>query len=265
MRQRSLLEAAPAALRAIRLSALAAIVLLTGCVTTTNIDPKPPEEPEEAAQINTQLGAEYLKQGKLDLAREKLEKAIEQDPQLASAHTYLALVYDELGDVEKAEKHYERALRLEPGVATTLNLYGAFLCRHDREKDAERYFEEAAKDKRYRTPEVPLTNAGVCLLRVPDRKAAESYFRQALELNPRFHDALWQMSRLSFELSNYLQARAFLQRFSEVGTMNAQALWLGVRVERSLGDMRAADRYAQRLQQEFPNSDEARLLAESKG
>ena len=40
---------------------------------------------------------------------------------------------------------------------------------------------------------------------------------------------------------------------------------LGVRVERSLGDTQAADRYAQRLQQEFPNSDEARLLAESSG
>jgi type IV pilus assembly protein PilF len=265
MRQTSRLEAAHAVLRCTGVRILVATLVLAGCVTTTNFDPKPPEDPAEAAQINTQLGAEYLKQGKLDLAREKLEKAIEQDPQLPSAHTYLALVYDELGDTDKAEKHYERALRLEPGVATTLNLYGAFLCRHDREKDAERYFEEAAKDKRYKTPEVPLTNAGVCLLRVPDVKAAESYFRQALELNPKFQDALWQMSRLSFEGSNYLQARAFLQRFAEVGTMNAQALWLGVRVERSLGDTAAADRYAQRLKQEFPSSDEARLLAESKG
>jgi Tfp pilus assembly protein PilF len=38
-----------------------------------------------------------------------------------------------------------------------------------------------------------------------------------------------------------------------------------VRVERSLGDADAANRYAERLQQEFPQSDEARLLAESKG
>jgi type IV pilus assembly protein PilF len=248
-----------------RLTTLLATLALGACVTTTTNDPKPAEDPEEAARINTQLGAEYLKQGNMELARDKLEKAIEQNPQLASAHTYLALVYDELGDIDKSEDHYERALRLEPGVATTLNLYGAFLCRHDREKDAERYFEEAAKDRRYKTPEVPLTNAGVCLLRVPDQKGAEGYFRQALEANPRFQDALWQMSRLSFDRANYLQARAFLQRYSEVGIMNAQALWLGVRVERSLGDHQAADRYAQRLQQEFPNSDEARLLAESRG
>jgi type IV pilus assembly protein PilF len=247
------------------LATLLVSLVLGACVTTTNIDPAPPKEPEEAAEINTQLGAEYLRQGKLELAQEKLEKAIEQNPQLASAHTYLALVYDQLGDEPKAEKHYERALKLEPGTATTLNLYGAFLCRHDREKEADKYFEQAAQDRRYKTPEVALTNAGVCALRLPDQSIAESYFRQALAANPKFQDALWHMSRLSFEKSNYLQARAFLQRYAEVGAMGAAALWLGVRVERSLGDADAAKRYAARLQQEFPESDEARLLAESTG
>jgi len=259
MRHRSRLKAAPTAL-----TALAAMVL-TACVTTTNIDPAPPKEPEEAAEINTQLGAEYLRQGKLELAEEKLEKAIEQNPQLASAHLYLALTYDQLGDGAKAEKHYERALKLDPGTATTLNLYGAYLCRHDREQEADRYFEQAAKDKRYKTPEVALTNAGVCALRLPDQDVAETYFRQALAANPKFEDALWHMSRLSFEKANYLQARAFLQRYAEVGTMSAAALWLGVRVERELGDADAANRYAARLQQEFPESEEARLAAESTG
>jgi len=48
-------------------------MVLTACVTTTNIDPAPPKEPEEAAEINTQLGAEYLRQGKLELAEEQLQ------------------------------------------------------------------------------------------------------------------------------------------------------------------------------------------------
>ena len=174
-------------------------------------------------------------------------------------------MYDQLGDEAKAENHYERALRLEPDTATTLNLYGAFLCRHDRVREADKYFEQAAKDRRYKTPEVALTNAGVCALRMPDQAAAEQYFRQALAINPKFQDALWHMSRLSFEKANYLQARAFLHRYPEVGASSAAALWLVVRVERSLGDTDAANRYAARLQQEFPESDEARLLAESQG
>lgn len=247
------------------LVAIGVVLPLAACVTETKVDPRPPEEPKEAAQINAQLGAEYLRQGKLDLAQEKLEKAIEQDPQLADARTWLALLYDQLGETDKAEKQYERALRLDPGVATVLNQYGAFLCRHDREKESVRYFEQAAKDRRYRTPEVALTNAGVCLVRVHELDDADAHFRQALQINPRFQDALWHMSRLSFERANYLGARAFLQRYAEVGTMNAAALWLGVRIERELGDADASERYAQRLQQEFPESDEARLLAESQG
>jgi type IV pilus assembly protein PilF len=239
--------------------------LLTACVTTTGPELMPAEQPGEAAEINLRLGAEYVRQGKLDLAQEKLEKAIEQNPNLASAHTYLALVYDQLGDDAKAEKHYQRALRLQPGDATIANQYGAYLCRHNREKDAVRYFDEAAKDRRYRTPEVALTNAGVCLLRVPNQDGAEAYFRKALAAKPNFVDALWNMTRLSYDRANYLQARAFLQRYAEVGPMGAEALWLGVRVERSLGDSEAAQRYAHKLKVEYPESDEARLLAESSG
>jgi len=56
------------------LTALALSVLLSGCVTTTQVDPTPKKEPEEAAQINVQLGAEYLRQGKLELAQQKLEE-----------------------------------------------------------------------------------------------------------------------------------------------------------------------------------------------
>jgi type IV pilus assembly protein PilF len=246
-----------------RIWILGLALLLASCVTTTNVAPPPQMEEKEAAEINTQLGAEYLRQGKLDLAREKLEKALQQDPQLADAHTYAALVYDQLGEVDKAERHYQKSLRLAPGQATTLNLYGAFLCRNQREHEAEQYFAQAAKDKRYRTPEVALTNAGVCLLRKEDREAAEGYFRQALVANPRFPDALWHMSRVTYETGDYLHARAFIQRYAEVGPMNPGALWLGVQIERHLGDTAAADRYAEKLKQEFPASEEARLLAQS--
>ena len=50
------------------LTALALSLTLGACVTTTKVDPAPKKEPEEAAQINMQLGAEYLRQGKIELA-----------------------------------------------------------------------------------------------------------------------------------------------------------------------------------------------------
>ena len=193
------------------LAAGLAALLASGCVTTVD-NPEREEIPEEAAKLNVQLGANYLRQGKLDLAKEKLDKALSQDPSLATAHTYSALVYDQLGEAEDAETHYRRSLRLAPGDSATLNLYGAFLCRQDRATEAEEYFVKATADPLYRTPWAALTNAGVCLLRVPDQDRAEAYFRRALSTNPRYPDALWHMARLSYERKVYHHAGSALAR-----------------------------------------------------
>lgn len=240
-----------------------ALLALAGCITTTD-DPSPVEEsPSEAASFNVQLGANYLRQGNLELAKDKIDKALEQDPELPLAHTYAGLLYDRIGESDQAEGHYRTALRLQPDDSVTLNLFGAYLCRQSKAEEAERYFLAATRDPLYRTPEVPYTNAGVCLSGVREYERAESYFRRALDANARYADALWQMARLSDQLGRTLQARAFFQRYAELNTLNSQALWLGVRIERSLGDKLNAQRYADRLLSEFPDSVEARALLET--
>jgi type IV pilus assembly protein PilF len=248
------------------LAAVLAMMLgaVTACVTTTESSPPPKESPTDAASFNVQLGANYLSQGRLELAKEKLDKAVVQDDQLAIAHTYSGLLYDRLNDSDKAAYHYRRALRLAPDDSATLNLYGAFLCRQGDVSTATRYFMKALDDPLYRTPEVPLTNAGICLLQEnEDVDAAESYFRRALQANQRYPDALWQLARVSETRGLPLQARAFFQRFAEVGQMSSEALWLGVRIERSLGDDEGASRYAEKLLEDYPDSVEASELMRS--
>jgi type IV pilus assembly protein PilF len=91
---------------------------------------------------------------------------------------------------------------------------------------------------------------------------AEAYFRNALAKNPRFPDALLQLTNIAFESDNLLQARAFMQRFMAAAPANPQILWLGVRIERGLGDDNAADRYAAELKDKFPTSNEVTQLLE---
>ncbi len=243
---------------AMRLSAghLVCALALSGCVTTSDSHPPVESEPAEAATYNVQLGANYLRSGNLELAKEKLEKALIQDPSLPDAHTYAALLYDSIEEEAKADFHYQRSLKLAPGDSATLNLYGAFLCRHDRIEEADEYFVAATRNPLYRTPEAALTNAGICVLRVPSRSRAEAYFRQALQSNSRYPAALWQMTRLSFEQNQPLQARAFLERLAAEQPMQAEALWMGVQIETALGDTGAARSYGQRLESEFPGAVE---------
>lgn len=246
--------------------ALLGAALLGGCVTTTTESTNTPvaESPTNAATFNVQLGANYLRQGDLQLAKEKIDKALEQDDSLPLANTYAGLLYDRLGDADKAAFHYHRALKLAPEDSVTLNLYGAFLCRNGDIEKAEEYFLAATRDPLYRTPEVPLTNAGVCLAREQQFSRAEAYFRRALDNNASYPDALWQMARLSYDRGLMLQARAFFQRYAAAEALTAEALWLGVRIENQLDDRASAERYAQRLLDQYPDSREARMLLEDR-
>ena len=77
--------------------------ILTGCVTQTTGQMQMGSSDEEAAELNLQLGIGYLRQGDLLTARNKLERAIEQDPSLVIAHTARALGYERVGEIDAAE------------------------------------------------------------------------------------------------------------------------------------------------------------------
>lgn len=244
-----------------------AVGLLAGCVTTGGVE-QPEASAEEAARTNVSLGVGYMRQGKEKRALEKLKRALEQDPNLLTAHTSIALLYEQLGKKDKARTHYRRALRIDSDDPSAQNMYGAFLCRHGDYEDAAKYFVRAAENGLYETPHVAWTNAGVCLRRAGNPSRAEEYFRKALDEDEEYIDALWNLSQLKYEQQQYLKARAFLQRLMSAvrspstnqDTMPPEVLLLAVKTERALGDDEAADRYARRLMEDFPESREAQEL-----
>jgi len=97
----------------VRISAVLGLLLLGACHHEVTKGEKPPTE-KEAAAANVNLAAGYLRQGRPELAIERLQRAIKQDPKLADAHATIAIAYDELGSLEDAEVHYKKATQLEP-------------------------------------------------------------------------------------------------------------------------------------------------------
>ena len=214
----------------------------------------------DAARINARLGIEYMKQGQLAIARDKIEKALQQNPRDPGVQISGGLLYEQLREPKEAERHYRQALRLEPDNPEAQNALGAFLCRNGQAKQGEAMFVEAARNPLYRTPEVAYTNAGVCARRNGRLDKSEEYLRLAITQRAQYSEALLQMAGVSFERGNYLQSRAFLQRYLAVGRGGADVLLLGHQVEKALGDPDAAADYANRLRREFPDSPEARIL-----
>ena len=71
------------------------------------------------------------------------------------------------------------------------------------------------------------------------------------------------MSEVSFQTERYLPARAYLERYLAVSSHSPQSLWLGVQIERKLGDKNSASSYAMMLKSNYPDSRETQLLLES--
>ncbi len=234
---------------------LAALVAI-GCSS----EPKRKVEPHKAAEINAQLGVQYMNQGSYDIALAKFKKALKQNPDSVAAHNGIAILYETLGETRLAEKHYRKAVSLGPKDSFALNNYGQYLCRTGRWKDAERYFKKATRDPLYKTPEVALTNAGICAWQAGEQDKAEQYLRAALEANPLDPRALFQMAKLSFSQGNYLRTRAYLQRYEQVASHTPESLWLGIETEKRLGDSSAVASYSMLLQDRFPESPQARGL-----
>jgi len=237
--------------------------MLSGCVTSST-SPAPSSD-EDIAALNMQLGVSYLRQGDFDIARTKLEKAVELDPGSAVAHRALALVYERLGDYEGAERHYLQAYKLAPRDPDVLNSLAVFLCLRNNEVDAAlKYLDRAIAvpvSEQASNKTMLNVNAGVCAKR-EDLRRAEDYFRAALAYDPRSADVLLQLADVSFQNDKGLPARAFLERYFAVPADSAAALWLGVQIEQQMGDNFQARKYSERLKQEFPTSAETSLLLE---
>jgi type IV pilus assembly protein PilF len=237
--------------------------VLAGCQSNP-VAEAPEHTPDRLAEINTQLGVEYMKEGQFETALKKLKKAIDIDPNYADAYSVLGLLYSRLGENDKAESTFKKAIALTPRESAILNNYGQFLCRQGRSDEAQDLFARALANPLYATPEVVHVNAAICALeQQKDPAAAEKFLRQALELNPQMSAALLQMARLSYQQERFLPARGYLQRFAEVSPHTAQSLWLGVQIEKRLGNRDGEASYAMTLKGKYPDSDEARQLLET--
>jgi type IV pilus assembly protein PilF len=219
-----------------------------------------PQTSNRLAAVQTQLGIGYFRKGKLRVAFNRLTRALEADPNYSTAHNAMAALQERLGNTESAERHYRRAVELSPTDSASQSNFGAFLCRTGRYDDGEQRFLQALKNSLYERPEVAYSNAGLCMQTTGQDDKAETYFRSALEHNPRIPAALFGMAKISFDTGRFLPARAYLQRYQELSELNPRALWLGVHIERELGDKKSANRFATQLRRRYPDSPETQEL-----
>jgi type IV pilus assembly protein PilF len=201
-----------------------------------------------------------MKLNKLADSQEFIGRALKEDPGNANVQLTAGLVYERLNDMPKAEKAYATAARLGKNDPNIQNDYAGFLCRTGKNAAGEKLFVNVARNPLYQTPEVALVNAGVCVRSTGDMLDAQRYFNRALAVRPNMPEALLQLGNVAIDAGDGADALDYVQRYLAVNPATPEVLWLGFRAQRKLGDATAAAVFARRVQTEFPNSEQAKLM-----
>lgn len=238
------------------------LVALLSAIAQAQSQAPAPDPILEAGKINARLAMEYLKRDKLEVAQEKIEKALVQNPKDVNVQLAAGLVYERLNDKKGAEKHFRQAVRTDGNSPEALNALGAFLCRNEQHEKGEEMFVKAAQNQIYRTPYVAYTNAGVCARSAGNLEQAEQFLRMALTSQVDYPETYAQLAGVLHDRGNDLQARAFVERFLSIAPATPDMLLLGHNIEKALKAEDAAAAFSTRLRKEFPNSDQARRVAD---
>jgi tetratricopeptide (TPR) repeat protein len=153
----------------------------------------------DAVRARKQSGADHLLAGRRaeesgdgNLARASYEKALQADPQLAQAHVNLIAVYARLGDFPRAEASYRNAAA--SNLPEAFYNWGVALSARNEFAAAESEFRRAlAINPRYADA---LNNLGFVLQARGDRTTAEAQYRLALEYQPDHREARFNLARL---------------------------------------------------------------------
>jgi len=121
----------------------------------------------------------------------------------------------------------------------------------------------AVKNPLYATPAIAYTNAGICSLRKQDAVNAEAYFQKALQYEPLFNTAAYQLASIQFKRNDAVTAKRTLQN-ALISQPTPEVLWLAIQIARKLGAKDDEASYALELRRRYPDSEQAKLLQSGK-
>jgi type IV pilus assembly protein PilF len=243
-----------------------AVVLLAGCAAQTmnsgsgignaEID----TEARHRASAFTDLAGAYFSRAQYKVALDELRKAITADSRFGPAYNVYGLIYMELAEDKLAEENFRRAIELDRSDSEARNNLGWFLCTRGRYDEGLEQFSAALRNPLYPKPEQAMVNAGLCAERKGDLALAEANLVKALKLQSDNANAVLKLAGLHFRRGQLPQTQRLLERHAELAPPTAESLWLGVRLERKLGDRAQEAAYGLQLRKRFPDSNEAQLL-----
>ncbi|WPB55092.1 type IV pilus biogenesis/stability protein PilW [Xylophilus sp. GOD-11R] len=254
--------------------ACALAVLVSGCVSSTVVTQQPVSQTSEVtrpelvtasdespgrrrARIRIELASGYFETDKPTVALDEVKQAIAADPNYAPAYSLRGLIYMRLNDFDLAAESFRRATTLNPRDADTLHNHGWLMCQQKRFEEADRLFSQAATTPGYTNLPKTLMAQGLCRVRWGRPAEAETTLTRAYDLDPGNPIVGYTLANMHFQRGDMAGSRFYIRRVNNGEFATAESLWLGMRVERRLGDNVALSQLGEQLRKRFPQSREA--------
>lgn len=244
--------------------AVMVLLALSGCVSTSTqriTEVQASTAPDNAdaarrARIRMELAAGYFQAGQAQVALNEVTQAIAIEPRNPEAYNLQGLILMGLQDYAAAQASLDRSLALQPGEPHTLHNVGWLQCLQGRYAQGIAVLDKVLATPRYAEQAKTWMAKGMCQRQAGDLAGAEQSLVHAYERDAGNPMVAYHLADLTFRRQEVERARFYIRRLNNGEYANAESLWLGIRVERAVGDNAAMRQLAEQLQRRFPDSKE---------
>jgi len=244
-----------------KITTILSLLLLTACVTVTDSRFAKKADPDKAVESYVALGVGYLSSGDLIMARKKLDRALEIDPEYAAAHSAMAMYWLERGEPKLAKKEFLVALDLDEEHSPSNYQYGRYLLAVEASESACEYLQLAAEDVNYSARVLAYEDLGQChQFFKKDLQAIDAY-EKAWSLDANSTVATLSLAKIYLANKNLRQSTRWFARFEKNISdhdvpHNADSLFFAIQLAKAKRDRNALASYALKLKKRFPDSEE---------
>lgn len=221
-------------------SLLIGISLLTSsCVThTINSDgslQSAAVDKTKLADTYVDLAVEYQQHNAPQIALERANLAIANDPSNARAYMVRGMIYKQLKQSKSAEDDFKHALAIASNYPDAYINYAQFLCDEQRYSEAYADFNIALNNSAYFTPEIGYASRGMCYYKEGNLTAAADDFVKSLSYPNIPQNSYLALAKINFRQGNYSLADYYITKFAAAtNQQTAPTLWLHIQILQAL-------------------------------
>ena len=159
-----------------------------------------------SAEFFLNQGLFHLNSGQIDMAENKLHKAIGKKPYLKEALNGLGIVYMYKREFDKSIKYFKKVLSIDPAFLDAYNSLGLIYIELNKYELAKENLLIAANSNDYKTPENSFVNLAMLEIKHNKLESAMRYIKKGIDKNRGFAP-LYNLQGVIFEnQKNYEKA-----------------------------------------------------------